>query len=425
MNTHAALLTIKSLLQSFIASRQYSLDLCKNLEVEDMGLQAVAETSPLKWHLAHTSWFYETFVLKYFVKNFKVFHPAFETLFNSYYNGIGKPFKRPNRGLLSRPTVEDVKHYRKHVDDAVIQLLNELEYMAENQTKTLIERVSLGIQHEKQHQELMLTDLKYNFYQNPLLPTYSEQAPNFSQDSISKDHLDWHKFNEGLHSFGFSQGSFCFDNEMPSHKIYLPEFAIANRCITNSEYLDFINDGGYQKSEYWLSDGWAWVEQNNISKPLYWWQQDGEWLEYTLYGKQRLTPNRTLCHISFYEADAFARWAGNRLPNEYEWELLAQSQSIETSKERALYYHPTCEETGDLFNQVWQWTQSNYAPYPGFKPASGAIGEYNGKFMCNQMVLRGGSCLSPSDHIRSTYRNFFYPADRWQMTGIRLAQDRG
>ncbi|NVJ52013.1 MAG: ergothioneine biosynthesis protein EgtB [Gammaproteobacteria bacterium] len=413
-----------SLLTFFQQSREASKRLCENLEVEDYGLQAIAETSPIKWHLAHTSWFYETFVLKPFANDYTEFNAAFQHLFNSYYNGVGQPFKRPNRGLLSRPTVAEVWRYRQIIDDAIAELILSLPTAhAPNQAALIEQRIELGIQHEKQHQELMLTDLKYNFYQNPLLPSY-DTAPLSEITDAPANRTEWYNIESGLYEVGFSGNGFHFDNETPRHKTYLNSVNIATQLVSNAAFLKFMQDGGYQRPELWLSDGWDWVQSQSLSRPLYWFQNDQQWYEYTLYGPVKLDPSRPLCHVSFYEADAYARWCGARLPSEFEWEVYATSASqADESTIHSPQWHPNACADNDLQQQVWQWTASSYAAYPGFQPPSGAIGEYNGKFMCNQMVLRGGSCLSPPQHTRLSYRNFFYPETQWQMSGIRLAQD--
>lgn len=420
----------QQLMQRFQQSRQLSEDLCQPLETEDYGLQAVAETSPAKWHIAHTSWFYETFLLKPFLNNFKPFHDQYEHLFNSYYNAIGQPFLRPKRGLLSRPTVKQVYQYRQSVTQQVLTLLDQssFEQREPDEQKTIIDRIELGIQHEKQHQELFLTDLKYNFFQNPLYPAYRQPsaAERFSPQSVIKpDAIKWQSIEAGVYQCGQSSEGFGFDNERPAHNQYLETSQLASRPITNGEYLQFIADKGYANSILWLSDGWSWLQQNNVSHPLYWVELKDGWYEFTLFGLQPLLEHAPVCHINYYEADAFARWAGNRLATEFEWEVYASQRINELNTDFAEPpLHPSINAPDDsgIFHQTWQWTQSSYAQYPGFQPNEGAVGEYNGKFMCNQMVLRGGSCLSPSQHIRHTYRNFFYPTDRWQMSGLRLAK---
>jgi len=430
----------ESLLQFYKRVRQQSLKLCSDLEIEDYELQADAFVSPIKWHLAHTSWFFETFILKN-QPDYQVFHPLFEYLFNSYYNAVGKQYPRDKRGLMSRPTVKEVKAYRQHVDKKMMSLLSAKD-------DDLLDRdlLILGLNHEQQHQELMLTDLKYNLSFNPLYPIYS-QAKFPQQQSPDQDSnyqlpaLEFIEFGGGIYNFGLKhKGSgfnFGFDNETPRHQSMVQDFRLANRLITNQEYCEFIEAGGYQDPQHWLADGWAWVQQNNISGPLYWHTEGQKRYEFRLTGYGQLHPHQPVTHISFYEANAYASWAGKRLPTEFEWEVASKKRDIKGTFVESQSFHPlqvlsskseikeAYPDDGmkQLFGDCWQWTQSTYAPYPGFKIPEGAVGEYNGKFMCNQMVLRGGSCATPKDHIRSTYRNFFYPQDRWQFTGIRLAED--
>jgi ergothioneine biosynthesis protein EgtB len=434
----------ESIVSYYKRVRQQSLSLCEPLETEDFELQADAFVSPIKWHLAHTSWFFETFVLKN-IPNYQVFHPQFEYLFNSYYNAVGKQYPRDKRGLMSRPTVQEVKSYRQYVDQRLITLLSDSASL----DRSVTELVTLGLNHEQQHQELMLTDLKYNLSFNPLYPIYSKakfplgQAPDSDQYKTIEP-LQFIEFGGGIYNFGHKGVGFSFDNETPRHQSLVNDFAIANRLITNEEYYQFIDAGGYQDPQYWLADGWAWVQQNNIAGPLYW-QLESEYgaqnrvgdtqkpqrYEFRLTGYGKLHPQQPVTHISFYEADAYARWAGKRLPTEYEWEVASKKRDVEGNFVESQSYHPLQlssaaineKDVHQLFGNCWQWTQSSYAPYPGFKTPAGAVGEYNGKFMCNQMVLRGGSCVTPKDHLRTTYRNFFYPQDRWQFTGIRLAED--
>jgi ergothioneine biosynthesis protein EgtB len=441
-----------SLLNQYQRIRQQSLKLCNELEIEDFELQAEAFVSPTKWHLAHTSWFFETFVLKN-TPDYQVFHPQFEYLFNSYYNAVGKQYPRERRGLMSRPTVKEVKAYRQYVD----QRLNKLLASTHALTKEQIDLITLGLNHEQQHQELMLTDLKYNLSFNPLYPIYAKakfplaQAPD-SDPNTDIEPLQFIEFGGGIYNFGHKGIGFSFDNETPRHQSLVQDFLIADRLITNQEYCRFIDAGGYQDPQYWLADGWAWVQNNNISGPLYW-QLESEGrdnekdqsplrYEFRLTGYGQLHPRQPVTHISFYEADAYARWAGKRLPSEYEWEVASKKREVLGTFVNSQSFHPLQlaaqqhskaqqdaanknpkNEVKQLFGDCWQWTQSSYAPYPGFKIPAGAVGEYNGKFMCNQMVLRGGSCATPKDHLRTTYRNFFYPQDRWQFTGIRLAED--
>ena len=402
--------------------RTRSEALCEPLAVEDYGVQPIVDASPPRWHLAHTTWFFETFLLKPFGAGYRPFHPAFEYLFNSYYNGIGKQFPRPRRGTLSRPTVADVLAYRRHVDEAMAPLLNSEE--AEVRT-----RIELGLQHEQQHQELMVTDIKTNLGLNPLKPAY-RTAPAVEAQPVP---LTFETFAGGVAEVGAGADvSFCFDNERPRHKAWLEDFALANRLATNAEYAEFIEDGGYRTPSLWLSEGWAWRSENGVEAPMYWRRADGAWLEYRLDGEHPLLLAAPVVHVSHYEADAFARWANARLPTEAEWEVAASRQPASGSLPSrpphplpALHPPPAPEHGGalqQLTGACWQWTSSAYGPYPAYRPLAGTLGEYNGKFMSGQVVLRGGSCATPPGHARLTYRNFFHPRDRWQFTGIRLAK---
>lgn len=407
------------LTEQFQRIRRQSVQLCAPLEIEDYGLQAMADTSPPKWHLAHTSWFFETFILKPYAPGYQPFNAAFEVLFNSYYNGIGKQFPRPQRGLLSRPTVAEVLDYREHVDRHMLDLLSQPDLPGRDDVRA---RTRLGLHHENQHQELFFTDLKYSLHCNPLLPAYSTWRGNWLAPQATQT-LRWDSFDGGLVDIGGEPADgFCFDNELPRHKVWLAPFEIADRLVTNHEFLAFIEDGGYQNPALWLSDGWSRCQQDHWQQPLYWQKRDGHWFEFTLYGLQPLDPLRPVCHLSAYEADAFARWAGARLPTEFEWE---HARSLQCGAGQFLdqgEFHPRAVSTGQYMGSVWQWTASAYLPYPGFRPADGAIGEYNGKFMSGQQVLRGGSCVSDAFHIRASYRNFFYAPDRWQFAGLRLAR---
>lgn len=405
--------------------RQQTLNFCQPLTVEDHGLQAIAETSPPKWHLAHTTWFFETFILKAFVKNFQCVDSQYEVLFNSYYNGIGAQHPRHQRGLLSRPSVQAIHHYRRIVDEQITDLLQQEDHPHYDE---IITRVELGLHHEQQHQELLFTDLKYSWFQNPLYPVYCD-APTL-EESGSSFPLKWMDYEGGLVTAGHQGENFCFDNELPRHDTVLTPFSLSNRLINNGEYLAFIEDGAYQEPQWWLADGWAEASREQWQSPLYWLQQDGQWFEYTLHGLLPLNLQSPVVHVSAYEADAFARWYGARLVTEYELETALNRLCTKDSKTVSGQFvdngefHPAAPINGDpqLFGTAWEWTSSAYGPYPGFKTAAGAIGEYNGKFMCNQLVLRGGSCVTRRDHIRPSYRNFFYPPDRWQFSGIRLGK---
>ncbi len=416
-----------TLQQRYQAVRHRSEQLCDPLEIEDYGLQSMPDASPPKWHLAHTTWFFETFLLIPYLDGYAPFHPRYGYLFNSYYEALGARHPRPQRGLLSRPTVQEVYDYRVYVDDAIQTLLADIRLNLD-QTHLL----ELGIHHEQQHQELLLTDLKHALALNPLCPAYRDELatpelPGLKPSSVSGS-LGWVDYEGGLHEIGAAAPGFCFDNEQPRHCTYLQDFSLADRLVTNGEYLAFIDAGGYQTPEYWLAEGWMLVQSEQWQVPLYWQSAAGHWWEMTLGGLQSLRLDAPVCHVSFYEADAYARWAGARLPTEAEWEIAAQEMPIQGNFVEQDYLHPiaapSTQRPAQLFGDVWEWTQSAYSPYPGFRTASGAVGEYNGKFMCNQMVLRGGSCATPQDHIRASYRNFFYPAARWQFSGIRLARDK-
>ncbi|MDX1451680.1 MAG: ergothioneine biosynthesis protein EgtB [Oleiphilaceae bacterium] len=418
--------------QRYQSVRSASMLLCEALEVDDLNLQAVPETSPLKWHLAHTTWFFETFLLKPFQRDYQPFHPQFEYLFNSYYNAVGRQFPRPQRHLLSRPTIDEVYAYRKEIDARMHDLLSS----AKEESKPLQQRLVLGLNHEQQHQELMLTDLKFNWSLNPLYPVYCE-AP--LPKSTPAPVLRFIAQTQGVVEIGHvaqdlsHPDTFAFDNEGPRHRVWLDDFAIANRLTTNGEYIEFIEDGGYETPQWWTSDGWATAQNEGWQAPLYWEKQNQKYWHYTLHGMQPVDPHAPVCHVSLYEALAFASWKGMRLCRESEWEVRASAQNIAGHFQDLQCLHPYSQASNNaahkgsdltqLFGDVWEWTQSAYSPYPGYQAAEGALGEYNGKFMMNQMVLRGGSVATPKDHIRQSYRNFFYPKDRWQFSGIRLAHD--
>lgn len=410
-------------LTRYQAVRSETEQLCEPLAIEDYGIQAMPDVSPPKWHLAHTTWFFETFLLQPYLHGYRVFHPDFGFLFNSYYQTVGSFFPRPQRGLLSRPTVQEVYYYRAYVDKAMAVLVDSADA---SQLDQIIFRTVLGMHHEQQHQELLLADVKYNFAINPLYPAYRAKLDRIEREPAS---LQWHEYDGGIHEIGFSGTGFAYDNETPRHKVYLENFCLASRLVTNGEFLDFIEDGGYQRADLWLSDGWTVVRQKNWQAPLYWKSLDGQWWVMTLAGLRRLDQNEPVCHVSFYETDAYARWRGKRLPTEAEWEVAAQDREPRGNLREAGFLQPVAADPviqckpDQLFGDVWEWTQSPYRPYPGFQPLAGVLGEYNGKFMANQMVLRGGSCVTPQSHIAATYRNFFYPADRWQFMGIRLADD--
>jgi ergothioneine biosynthesis protein EgtB len=411
--------TADNLEASYTAVRRQTEALCTPLATEDYVIQSMPEASPVKWHLAHTSWFFEAFVLQPRRADYRPFHPQFGFLFNSYYQAVGPRWPRPQRGLLSRPTVDEVYRYRAYVDEHMAQVVR-LE------DPSLRAVVSLGLNHEQQHQELILTDLKHAWAANPLHPVYREAV---SSDG-DPPRLAWVSFPEGLAWVGHDGLGFAFDNELPRHRVFLNGFQMASRLVTNAEYLAFMADDGYGRPDLWLSDGWAACQAQGWSAPLYWVKEAGAWTNVTLAGPRPLDPEEPVCHVSYYEADAFARWAGARLPTEAEWEAAASSVKLAGNFLEGGHFHPAraaaATDLGPLFQlygDVWQWTASGYAGYPGYRAPTGPLGEYNGKFMCNQLVLRGASCVTPRSHARQSYRNFFPPDARWQFNGIRLARD--
>ena len=405
---------------SYKRVRRVSEQICRPLRTEDYVIQTMEEVSPPKWNLAHTSWFFEEFLLIPFLANYQVFHPRYRFLFNSYYEAVGERHPRPRRGLLSRPTVEEVRAYREYVDARMLELIENAGERQWAETESLL---TLGLHHEQQHQELLLTDLKHILATNPLRPAYHSSSPAPAQPAT----LRWCGFEGGLVRIGCDGSGFSYDNEGPSHQVFLRPFALASRLVTNAEFLEFMEDGGYRGPRHWLSDGWARVQGANWTSPLYWEKADGRWWMMTLSGFRPVAEHEPVCHVSYFEADAYARWRGKRLPLEAEWETAAASLPIEGNLLDKALLHPapadSAAEPAQMFGDAWEWTQSPYSAYPGFRTLPGAVGEYNGKFMCNQFVLRGGSCATPADHIRPTYRNFFPPQARWQFTGIRLAAD--
>jgi ergothioneine biosynthesis protein EgtB len=415
-------LSAPGLLTAFTATRRQSLALCTPLSPEDMMVQSCPEASPAKWHLAHTTWFFETFVLREYLAGYKPFHPDFLWLFNSYYNDVSDQPEKKLRASFSRPGIEQILAYRQHVEDAVVRL-DQRGMPAE-----AAERIELGIHHEQQHQELLCYDIKHAFWSNPLHPAYAEGGSLKSGTSP----LRWHNFAGGLTEIGHAGNGFAYDNESPRHSAFLQPFALASRAVTCAEYFAFMEDGGYTRAELWLSEGRETVNARQWNAPLYWRQVDGVWMVYTMRGLLPLNEieSTPVCHVSYFEAEAFARWAGKRLPTEAEWEaavaecvpsIPANANLLESGQ-----FHPVAAHDCDIdqvFGDVWEWTRSAYLGYPGYRAPAGALGEYNGKFMVNQMVLRGGSAVTPRLHIRSTYRNFFSPAARWQFAGFRLAQD--
>lgn len=410
--------------ERFIERRQQSLRLTQGLDAEDMVVQSMPDASPTKWHLAHTTWFFEQFVLLPYVSRYQAFHPTFNFLFNSYYNNVGERHARPLRGLLTRPTLSHVLEYRQAIDEAVCELLSSLEQFDAERVKSITGTIEVGLHHEMQHQELMLTDILHALSYNKLYPAVRQAKPSTTHHQ--KVPLSYESFDEGLYSIGASGNGFSFDCEYPRHQSYLPAFALANRPITNGEWLEFINDGGYQTATLWLSDGWDQCQQQQWHAPLYWSREEDEWLQFSHYGHHSIDLHAPVCHISYYEADAFSTWANARLPTEQEWERVATQHPITGNFLEGEQWLPqAAKQSGmqQLYGDVWEWTRSAYAPYPGYRAPEGAIGEYNGKFMSNQFVLRGGSCATPIEQLRPSYRNFFYPHQRWQFTGLRLAKD--
>ena len=406
----------------FLHVRQTTERIAAPLSEEDCALQSMSDASPVKWHLAHTSWFFETFLIEKFAADFKPFDPAFRVLFNSYYNGIGDKHPRAERGLISRPGLATVLDYRQHVTRRIAALLPQMPM-----NDPFTELVWLGCHHEEQHQELILTDLKHLLSKNPLKPAFEKRWP---LTPIDTRQTRWIGYPGGLVEIGHAGDGFAFDNEGPRHQIFLPPYELASQPVTHGEFAGFVADRGYQRPELWLSMGWDWAQANRIAAPLYWERVGGAWHTFTLRGMVEIDPHTPICHLSFFEADAYARWAGARLPREAEWEAAAAdlSQTGNFLENHALHPLAMQAETAadtpvQMFGDVWEWTQSAYLPYPGFKAADGAVGEYNGKFMCNQFVLRGGSCVTPGKHIRATYRNFFPPDAHWQFSGLRLARD--
>ena len=412
------------LLARYQRVRRASEAICAPLAIEDYVIQTAPEASPAKWHLAHVSWFFETFILTAFGQGYPVFHPRYRYLFNSYYDQVsGGYFPRAQRGLLARPTVDEICAYRRHVDKHMATLIGN---PSPGPWSEIARRLEIGLHHEQQHQELLLTDIKYNFAFNPLRPAYRTDLVAAAAGRAAPP-SSWVEFAGGVAVIGHDGAGFAFDNEAPRHEVLLRPFRLASRPVTNGEFLEFVGNGGYQNPVYWLSDGWKTVQQQDWQAPLYWEKVDEEWQVPTLGGMRSLDPAEPVTHLSYYEAEAYATWAGERLPTEAEWEHAAGGLAPTGNFVESDRLHPAPAAPGQglqqMYGDVWEWTASGYLPYPGYRPAEGALGEYNGKFMCNQMVLRGGSCVTPGDHIRASYRNFFYPHERWQFTGLRLAED--
>lgn len=405
------------LLERYRDVRAFSEAISAPLEPEDYVIQSMPDVSPTKWHLAHTSWFFETFVLKTFLQGYEAPHPEYNFLFNSYYNSVGERHCRATRGVLSRPTVSETFAYRRQIDEAMERLLTEASPALMSQLEPV---VVLGLHHEQQHQELMLTDIKHVFAQNPLFPAY--QARKLITPALPS--REWVRCEGGLHEIGTNAEGFYFDNEGPRHRVWLEPFELATTLVTCGDWLEFMADGGYRRPELWLSAGWATVQSQKWETPFYWEMTNGSWHTFTLSGLRPVEAHEPVCHVSYYEADAFARWAEARLPTEAEWEVVARDATLEGNFAESGQFNPVPPAAKrEFFGNVWQWTRSQYSPYPGYAAAPGALGEYNGKFMCNQFVLRGGSCATSRSHIRATYRNFFPPEARWQFSGLRLARD--
>lgn len=405
------------LLKRYRQIRNDSRRLIEPLSPEDACVQSMPDASPSKWHLAHVTWFFETFILESNMSGFQAYDEAYRVLFNSYYNGVGEQYPRPRRGMITRPGLAEVLQYRDAID-------SKMESVIVGASPEVAGLIELGLHHEQQHQELLLMDIKHLLSHNPLYPAYCERVVETAR---RKSEHSWHQFSERLAEVGADGNQFHFDNEGPRHRTWLDAFELGSSLVTNGDYLEFINDAGYQSPLLWLADGWGAVNDNQWRAPLYWRKIEGQWFEFTLHGLEPLDLDQPVCHVSHFEADAFAQWAGARLPTEFEWEVAAQNETVQPS----FRFHPGANLTGSpaqqglngLFGECWQWTRSAYLPYPGFSAAAGAVGEYNGKFMNSQMVLRGSACITPPNHARATYRNFFYPEQRWAFSGLRLARD--
>ena len=401
----------------FRSAREQTEKICDPLETEDYVAQPIVDVSPPRWHLAHTTWFFEKFILSEFLPNYRLFNVDFPYLFNSYYVQAGERWQRDKRGALTRPTVKQIFEYRKYVDRYMSELMN-----SELMTQVVAQLIELGINHEEQHQELLMYDIKYILGHNPLFPVYIKDTITDRLEPLN----GWSRISSGIYRIGFQEDGFCFDNEKGVHNVFLHDFEIANSVVSNESYLEFINDGGYENPIFWLDEGWKWVQENDIKSPLYWLKEKDEWMHYTFSGLESVNPDEPLTHVSFYEADAFARWAGARLPTEFEWEVACRELNEGPNSATNFIEDGNCRAvaltTRGFLGNLWEWTSSSYRPYPFFEIAEGALGEYNGKFMINQMVLRGGSFGTSKKHIRPSYRNFFHPHLRWMFSGIRLAR---
>jgi ergothioneine biosynthesis protein EgtB len=418
---------IKEWLRYYQRIRTATEAICAPLHKEDYMVQSMPDVSPPKWHIAHVSWFFEAFILKPYHPSYQILDPAYDYLFNSYYVTHGTPFPRPDRGMISRPTVDDVYRYRAHIDRAMEDLLND---PPRAHLQEILRRLQLGLPHEQQHQELLFMDIKHILAQNPLCPAYRGDLAPVPAHEVGG--LGWHAYPAGVRHIGHDEAEkgFAYDNEMARHRQFVEAFQIADRPVTNGEFVEFMEAGGYDKPDYWLSDGWATVKAEGWRAPLYWAERNGKWYHYTLGGLVPVDMNAPVCHVSFYEADAYAQWAGARLPTEAEWETVARDVPMQGNFVEQDHLQPVAaapaistEVPGQMFGDVWEWTGSAYRPYPGFRKLPGSLGEYNGKFMSGQMVLRGGCCVTPADHIRATYRNFFPPHARWAFSGFRLARE--
>jgi ergothioneine biosynthesis protein EgtB len=407
--------TLACLAERYRAVRALTESLSAPLSPEDQTVQSMPDVSPTKWHRAHTTWFFETFLLSPYVPDYCAFHPSYSYLFNSYYEAVGRRYARPDRGLVSRPGCAEIARYRRHVDESMQQLL---EGPLDLQAAALVE---LGLHHEQQHQELLLMDIKHVLSLSPLDPPYVDFP--FAATTQSPVKAGWLEHRGGRIEVGQGGAGFCFDNETPSHSVLLSPYALAEELVTCGQWLEFIDDHGYERPEFWLSDGWAAVEAGGRDAPLYWERNGSQWTVFTLGGRRPVDPDEPVCHVSYFEADAFAHWSGARLPTEFEWEAAAAAQPLRGNFLDPSRPHPQVQPGPTWYGDTWVWTASAYLPYPGFRPAAGAVGEYNGKFMVNQHVLRGGSCATPAGHVRPTYRNFFPPSARWPFTGVRLARD--